>query len=262
VEYTKDKKELLEHFLTDPVLFAYHIGDLDDFFFEHCRWSVLRGREDRIEEVILIYYGSELPTVIAFGSGDNFDRLLEQLIPELPDKFYCHHQERYSGILEDLFKRKPLGTHNKMKFSGGTFDIPNIDSEKICRLAPDKAKELRVFYDRAFPESYFNPRMLETGKYYGWFEDDKIISISGIHVYSKEYKTAVLGNIATAPEFRGRGIAAAVTGRLTRELVDEGLEISLNVRADNAPAVRCYTKIGYEIAFSFEESVFYRKTDS
>ena len=46
--------------------------------------------------------------------------------------------------------------------------------------------------------------------------------------------------------WRGRGLAAGAVGRLTRDLLAEGLPVvSLHVREDNAPAIRAYIRAGY-----------------
>ena len=80
--------------------------------------------------------------------------------------------------------------------------------------------------------------MLETGKYFGIREGKKLVAVAGVHVYSREYKVAALGNITTHIDFRGKGLAAAVTGQLCQELVDEGLMVCLNVKVGQSPG-RC-----------------------
>ena len=41
--FTTNKERLSEHFQKDPVLFAYHLGDLDDFYFKDCQWGATYG---------------------------------------------------------------------------------------------------------------------------------------------------------------------------------------------------------------------------
>jgi predicted GNAT family acetyltransferase len=63
-----------------------------------------------------------------------------------------------------------------------------------------------------------------------------------------------LGNVATIPAARGRGLATAACARLCRVLLDDGIDvISLNVRADNAPAIRAYEKLGFAYAADYVE---------
>ena len=82
--FSTDKKRLLTHFQKDEVLFSYHIGDLDEFFFNDCQWFVDYADRARIEECLLLYTALEKPAVIAFGLTDRFDELLEESLPLLP----------------------------------------------------------------------------------------------------------------------------------------------------------------------------------
>ena len=55
--------------------------------------------------------------------------------------------------------------------------------------------------------------------------------IAGVHVYSPRWSVAALGNVATAPELRGQGLARGACAALCRLLLDEGIEtIALNVQ--------------------------------
>lgn len=56
-------------------------------------------------------------------------------------------------------------------------------------------------------------------------------------------------NIATHPDHRRRGYAAAVLGKLLDEARARGLAtVSLEVRESNTPAISLYTRFGFEIA--------------
>ena len=56
-------------------------------------------------------------------------------------------------------------------------------------------------------------------------------------------------NIATHPDHRRRGYAAAVLGKLLDEARVRGLAtVSLEVRESNTPAISLYTRFGFEIA--------------
>jgi ribosomal protein S18 acetylase RimI-like enzyme len=75
-----------------------------------------------------------------------------------------------------------------------------------------------------------------------------------VHVYSIRYKVAALGNITTHPDYRGRGYGRMVTGRVCKSLLGDEIDhIGLNVKADNAGAIRCYEKLGFEVVGSFRE---------
>jgi ribosomal protein S18 acetylase RimI-like enzyme len=254
--FTSDKKRLLEHFRKDPVLFAYHIGDLDDFYFPNCQWGAGYGNSPRIEECVLVYTGLALPTVLAFGVSDRYANLLEEFAPLFPAKFYCHYQDPYGDILSREYQGADLGIHHKMALRRLHKSGPLKTGAEIIRLDQSHEQPLQALYESAYPDNYFSSRMLATGKYFGCFVDGRLVAVSGVHVDSARYGITVLGNITTHPDFRGRGLAHAATSRLVEELTGEGKRVCLNVKADNAPAIRCYERLGFEAVHEYREALF------
>jgi predicted GNAT family acetyltransferase len=103
--------------------------------------------------------------------------------------------------------------------------------------------------------------MLETREYFGIRDDDRLVSVAGIHVYSRRYRVAALGNIVTRHECRGKGYGTQVTTALCKSLWEKEIRIGLNVRADNTPAITCYSNIGFRITAPYEEYLLVRRTD-
>ncbi|MBI4727464.1 GNAT family N-acetyltransferase [candidate division TA06 bacterium] len=123
----------------------------------------------------------------------------------------------------------------------------------MVRLDILDKQEILNFYSSSYPGNWFDIRMLETGQYFGIRDKGRLVSIAGIHVYSPAYKVAALGNIATKPEFRGKGLGTKVTAALCRNLLKMVNIIGLNVKADNTGAIRCYRKLGFEITGEYNE---------
>jgi len=257
--FTTDKNRLLKHFQRDPVLFAYHIGDLGDFYFPDCLWPAVFGRRGGIENVLLTYFGCDNPTVLAFGLNDGFDDLLREYLPIAPKKFFCHFQPQHRAIFVKFARENSLGTHVKMKLDEAAFqraDKPDREQpDAIVRLDSGHEPALRKLYAVAYPENYFVPRMLQTGKYFGYVHNDSLLAVAGVHVVSDPQRIAVLGNITTHPDSRGRGLATLLTYRLVKELVDEGKTVCLNVKADNTAAIACYAKLGFLPVHEYEEAL-------
>lgn len=261
IVFTNDKDRLLTHFEKDPVLFAYHIGDLDDFHFPHCQWASIYGDRPHIVDCVLIYTGLRVPTVLAFGLTERFAELVADLVDLLPSQFYAHYDAAVESIFTSRYDCKSFGPHNRMtvkRFAPADESLPADAS--IVRLDSSHESALNELFARAYPESYFNPRMLQSGRYLAVETDGRMVSVAGVHVDSEQFQTAVLGNIATDPAFRGRGLASVLTSQLTSELLDAGRRVSLNVHAENAAAVRCYEKLGFVTAHQHIESYFTLKT--
>ena len=108
-------------------------------------------------------------------------------------------------------------------------------------------------FEQAYPGNFFEPRMLDTKRYFGIRQDGKLVSVAGVHVYSARYRVAALGNITTHPDYRGRGYGRIASARVCKSLLSEIDYIGLNVKADNTSAIRCYEKLGFETIGSFGE---------
>ena len=133
--------------------------------------------------------------------------------------------------------------------------MPTGDLEVKC-LGENHINELNALYKMAYPQNWFDQRMIQTGQYYGIFKDNMVISVAGIHVYSQKYKVAALGNITTHPEHRGKGYATLATQFLCKSLLDDIEHIGLNVKADNETAIAMYQKLGFTAIANFEECEF------
>ena len=257
--FTTDKKRLRAHFAKDPALFAFHIGDLDDFFFPDCVWPAVFGAKSGIDDVLLTYMGGDTPTLQAFGLSERFPDLLRAYLPIAPKRFFCHYQKQYRAIFREYAGEKSLGSHLKMKLDETEFgrcQKHTADDSRLLRLDSSHERPLRELYAAAYPDGYFTPRMLQTGRFFGYLDKGAIVAVAGVHVVSDTERIAALGNIATRPDYRGQGLATLVTRRLAAELVAESKLVCLNVKADNAPALACYRKLGFVAVHEYEEAVF------
>ncbi len=104
----------------------------------------------------------------------------------------------------------------------------------------------------------FDPRMLATGEYFGARADGALVCAAGVHVVSRAQRVAALGNVATHPAWRGRGLAPRVVGRLCRSLLASVDLVGLNVAAENAAAIACYAGLGFAVAADYDEVLLVR----
>ena len=96
------------------------------------------------------------------------------------------------------------------------------------------------------------------GVYYGIRVGGRLVAAAGTHVISETARLAVVGNVFTHEEYRGRGYATAVTGAVTAELLRSCDQVVLNVRSDNPPALQAYARLGYREHVRFEERLIHR----
>ncbi|MFW6388238.1 MAG: GNAT family N-acetyltransferase, partial [bacterium] len=213
---------------TNEAIHIYEIGDLDDFFRPYTRWFA-RGDTHDPDAVVLLYTGGETPTVIGLSEDPaGLREILASVSDLLPERFYAHLTEGAESALIPPFSGTSQGRHLKMLRRG---TLPAITGTLPVRLDRDCVGELQSFYDYSYPGHWFDPRMLETGKYFGIRRNGRLVSAAGIHVYSPNYKVAAIGNVATHPQFRRRGLAGHVTSAVCRSLRDHIEHIGLNVGA-------------------------------
>jgi ribosomal protein S18 acetylase RimI-like enzyme len=238
----------------------YELGDLDDFFWPSTTWYALTEAGE-IRELALAYNAGDLMVLLATGAADPAaaEELLRGVRHLLPRRFYTHLGVGLGRALADDWRAEPHGLYDKMALSDPA-QLAALDTAATTRFTPDDQAELEAFYAESYPGNWFDPRMLQTGHYYGYREggapSGPIMCVAGVHVYSATQRVAALGNITTRPDARGRGLATLVTARLCRELLRSVDQIGLNVRADNAAAIRCYARLGFTRVGQYEELMF------
>jgi GNAT superfamily N-acetyltransferase len=244
----------IEAFLRRNVfLHIYAIGDLDDFFWPYTTWFAHRD-DGGIRLIALLYSGSQLPTLLAITDEriEEMRAFLGSIKRLLPRRFYSHLSEGLSDLFADSYRLVSNGVHYKMGLSDRS-KCSRADIAGVEPISKSDIHDLEEFYELSYPGHWFEPRMLETGHYYGIRQDGKLLSVAGVHVYSKIYRVAALGNIATLPDHRGKGLASKVTARLCQSLLQTVEHIGLNVKTDNRSAIACYEKLGFEPIGTYEE---------
>lgn len=250
-----DRAQIETFLRKKPHLHLYEIGDLDDRFWPHTAWY---GSESGtgLDAIALLYTGSVLPTLLALADDINATAaLLRSIRHILPAPFYAHLSPGLESILHEAYDSEPGGEHFKMALTD-TKPLAGKGDAQVVRLGEPDLAEVTALYAESYPGNWFDPRMLATKQYFGIRENGRLVSIAGVHVYSPHYKAAALGNITTLPQCRGKGCCARVTAELCRSLLAEGLNIGLNVKCDNAAAIACYRKLGFEVVASYNEFTF------
>jgi ribosomal protein S18 acetylase RimI-like enzyme len=127
----------------------------------------------------------------------------------------------------------------------------------VHRLRPADIGELNRLYQLGFA-SWLPSSSIADGVYYGMRIGGRLVAAAGTHVIGREARLAVVGNVLTHVDHRGRGYATAVTGAVTQELLRFCDQVVLNVRSDNPPALQAYRRLGYTEHVRFEERLAHR----
>jgi ribosomal protein S18 acetylase RimI-like enzyme len=247
-------RETIADFLEQaPRLRLYEIGDLDDFFWPYTTWYALADRGE-IQQLVVFYSGGAVPTLLAL-SGEPLEpmrELLRGILPMAPRRFYAHLSGDLAEVFSKDYRVQHHGTLVRMSLADPS-RLKTVDTSMAVPLSLADIDELQELYRLSYPGNWFDPRMLETGQYFGVRREGRLVSVAGIHVYSPRYRAAALGNITTHPAFRGQGLAGAACARLCQSLREHATNIGLNVRTENQAAIACYQRLGFEPIATYGE---------
>ena len=254
-------KEQIETFLRgNTFLHLYEIGDLDDFFWQYTTWYAQLQPQQRFSQVALLYSAPAIPVLLGISEepAEAMRALLSSILRLLPKRLYAHLSGDLATVFADYYHVESHGLHYKLALLDKTH-LDSIDDAGVAPLTVAHSRELEALYNVSYPVNSFDPRMLETGRYYGIRRDTgsardaSLVCVAGIHVYSPRYRVAALGNVTTRPDFRGQGLGTAACARLCKELLREVDHVGLNVKADNASAIASYERLGFERIATYEE---------
>ncbi|MFJ8435881.1 GNAT family N-acetyltransferase [Kitasatospora sp. NPDC094019] len=255
-----DRAALAGRFGRDPELHLFELGDLDEPFWSHTAWYTASADGP----VALLYSVGEVPTLLGLArpaDADGLTGLLHAMRPVLPRRLLAHLTDGGADALAPDYRAEHRTAMLRMALTDPASLAPHLGGAPhavgpVARLGTADLADLRALFTAGYPGNWFDERMLTTGPYLGIRDaGGRLLAAAGVHVHSAARRVAVIGNVTTHPDARGRGLATACTARLCEVLADSADHIGLNVRADHPTALALYRRLGFTTVTGYEEAV-------
>ena len=248
---TTDRALLRQFLERDRLLAAYAICDLEDREFGRTRWGI--ATQDGEVVAIAMEYGGLTPQpMFVMGDNDGIVAILRDVVR--PRAAYLAGPAEALTAVAQQYRVDPGPPMIRMWVDRTTFQPAPAQVE---RLLPVEVSELNRLYQLGFA-AWLPSSAIAEGVYYGIRVNGRLVAAAGTHVISRTARLAVVGNVLTHTDHRGRGYAKAVTSAVTAELLRYCDEVVLNVRSDNPPAIQAYTRLGFAEHARFEERLVRR----
>jgi len=251
VKATTDRTQIRTFLEQDRLFAAYALCDLEEREFGRTRWGAA-FQADKMVALVLEYSGMTPQPMFVMGRDDGIDAILRDLIR--PRAAYLAALAENMAAVKTHYRMDPGPQMVRMWVDRARFRPYPAD---VRRLLPVEIGELNRLYQLGFA-SWLPSSAIAEGVYYGMRAGGRLVAAAGTHVVSPEARLAVVGNVLTHVDYRGRGYATAVTGAVTADLLRWCDQVTLNVRADNPPALQAYRRLGYIEHVRFEERLVHR----
>lgn len=253
VRMTTDRHLLRDFLERDRLFAAYAICDLEDREFGRTRWGIATEGSD-VVAVALEYGGLTPQPLFVMGRDDGVAAILRDIIR--PRIAYVAARESSLPAVGQHYRIDPGPQMVRMWVDRTTFAPLTSPVERIL---PVEVGDLNRLYGLGFA-SWLPSAAVAEGVYFGIRVNGRLVAAAGTHVISRQAGLAVVGNVLTSADHRGKGYAKAVTSAVTNELLRYCDHVVLNVRSDNPPAIAAYRRLGYQEHCRFEERLIRRST--
>ena len=232
---------------------AYALAQLDPRLFEDNEWWLACGSSGR--QALLVHSTSGLGNAL-FATGDA--EALDVALSLHPGPRFSFGSLRleHRVVAEKYYVMTRPQLMTRMSVTASTFEPV---AGPAVHLGPSELSDVNRIYSIDGGPTAYRPAHLEEGVYYGVYVGGTLAAIAGTHVVSRAESVAVVGNVYTHPNHRGKGLATYATSAVTADLLRDCELVVLTVEAKNDPAVRVYTKLGYQAVCSLHETPLIRK---
>lgn len=223
---------------------VYALCDLEPPQAQVAEWRL--ADDDRA--LLLLYHGFVTPVLFTFGPTEAVARLLAGV--REPELYLQIRPEHLPAVAARYAVAEPLAMWRMVLSVNGFVTVPELEGHECVQLRPKDCASLEALYadgnETGEAPDFFSWAQVERGVFYGVWEDSALVAAAGTHIFSTELGVGAVGNVYVRRDRRGRGLGRRVTGAVTADLLRRGIRtVALNVRRDNAAAIRLYESLGY-----------------
>ena len=138
--------------------------------------------------------------------------------------------------------------------SSNLIDWGHTEPEKLSPLDADELR--RLYVNCGIPA--WTPSVLELGPFYGIRDvKENIVCVAGVHYVTRF--GAEIGNVATHPDYRRRGLASSCIRAVADELLNDIPIVILHFFEENKPAQLLYERMGF--SYTKSDPVYFTRVD-
>jgi GNAT superfamily N-acetyltransferase len=233
--------------LQDPVWNSFALADLEPPLRDYSQFALASQEESSERAICLILRHPIIGEVLSpFGSRQGVAAILNYL--PLPERPLIQAQELHIPLLQHYYQPETSWKRMlRMAITSTSWRLQtSVSLRPIRQLNVSDLPALKHMYTR-YPESGFSADLFPQGLYFGIYAGERIVAAGGTHALVPTHGIAVLGNILTIPEARGKGYATAIIAALVTTLFDQQFSLLvLNVFEDNSSAISIYQRLGFQ----------------
>ncbi len=245
IERSGDRLRIEAFLNRDRVWGAYALGDLEPSLFAMCEW-VFAVEADQDTALALLFQGLTPPICLTIGAVEGVEALVAS--GDLPDWLHFVIEPSHWPLIHAAYELGEPDAMLRMGLAAGDFRPAPMNGYAPRRLTDADMAALTALYAAGAGDGpdAFAPFQVEQGLFYGVDGGGGLVAVAGTHLVAPEMGVAAVGNVYTAPDYRGRGLAQACTSAVVAECYALGVrDVVLNVARDNAPARAAYTRLGF-----------------
>ena len=241
VRELRQRRDVRAWLAVDRPFSAYALGHLEGGLLEYARFWVAEGRGSGAGGLVM--HASALgQSMVTVGDPEAIAAIVS-VHPGPRATYLTTAAHEHMDALREAYTAGNVLAMRRMSVTRGEF-APVHGLTR--RLRGRDAGRVNWLYSIEGGRGRYYPDAIEHAIYYGVVDGDLLVAVAGTHIVAPNEGVAVVGNVFTHPEYRGRGYAERVTSAVTAELFERGCgEVILTVDPQNTPAVAAYTHLGF-----------------